>query len=763
MLPKQRWQIAPASPEAAYRLAEQFQISPLLAQVMLNRGLTSQEAAAHFLAPQTWMLPDPIDEFPDLAKALDRLATAIENRVQIAICGDYDCDGMTSTALLLRAVRSMGGKIEYAIPSRMHEGYGINRRIVEEFHDQGVGLILTVDNGISAYEPIARAVELGMSVIITDHHDLPEKLPPADAILNPKLIAQESPYRSLAGVGVAYVLANALAQHFGRTADLADSLLEMYTLGTVADLAPLVGVNRVWVTQGLACLPKSQNPGIRALIQASGQGDRADLKPEAIGFGLGPRINAIGRIADPQIVIELLTTDDDAVAAERAAQCELYNAERQEFCRTIEEEAVQLVEAAIASGDLDLLEERVLLVGKEDWHHGVIGIVASRLKERYGAPVFIYAVEDGKVRGSARGIPEFHIYEALHHCESLFQGFGGHPMAGGFAMKAENLPALRVGLREFARIHLSAEQIAPLIEIDAYATFAELDLKMLRELDRLQPCGLGNSEPVFWTANVKVITQKAMGKTGSHLNLNLDDGTATRRGVAWRVAEWLPLPEYIDVAYTLKANTWKGRISAELEIVGIRPAAPAPLEIPMPRPWENLVTWHDCHSDDAFTTLKNLVSTQVPSSILLYGHDAPSGLPVHYNRPQGQNVYAHLVLWTLPPSPLHLQWLLSVAKPQHVYLMGQPVPEMHPWTLRDHLRGIYNPTEPIRVLLLCQQQWVSPRALLDGLQDLGYVPHWPNLVKEEVHSLLGVPLLALPDWYRSESKDLAPLLVLRLT
>jgi single-stranded-DNA-specific exonuclease len=276
---------------------------------------------------------------------------------------------------------------------------------------------------------------------------------------------------------------------------------------------------------------------------------------------------------------------------------------------------------------------------------------------------------------------------------------------------------------------------------------------MLREMDRLQPCGLGNGDPVFWTANVRVINQKAMGKTGTHLNLNLDDGTANRRGVAWRVAEWMPLPEYIDVAYTLKANTWKGRISAELEVVGIRPAAPALLEIPMPRPWENSATWHDCHSDDALATLKNLVST-IEGSTLLYGYNPPSGLPVHYDRPQVQTVYTHLMLWTLPPSPLHLQWLLSVVQPRHIYLIGQPAPEMHPWTLRDHLRAIYAPTEPIPVLLLCQQQWISPRALLDGLQDLGYIPHWPSLVKEEVQPLLGVPLLGLPDWYSSHSRDL---------
>ena len=287
-IPQQRWQIFPPQVQQAQRMATVTQLSPLIAQVLINRGIQTPEQAWLYLDPETQQLPSPLDEFPDLIQSVNFLVTAIEQGHKIAVCGDYDADGMTSTALLLRALWHLGADAHYAIPSRMQEGYGINTRIVEDFHAYGVQLILTVDNGIAAYEPVARAVELGLTVIITDHHDLPEQLPPAQAILNPKLLPTSSPYYGVAGVGVAYILAVCLAQALNRTQDLTASSLELFTLGTIADLAPLVGVNRRWVRRGLQLLPKSRIPGIQALIEVAGldQGKKA-LKPEAIGFRLG--------------------------------------------------------------------------------------------------------------------------------------------------------------------------------------------------------------------------------------------------------------------------------------------------------------------------------------------------------------------------------------------------------------------------------------------------------------------------------------------
>lgn len=575
-LPNQRWQIAPSHP-AREELVNATGLSPLIAQVMLNRDVETPQLAEIYIEPESQSLPLPLAEFSDLAKSVELLKRAIARRDKIAICGDYDADGMTSTALLLRALRHLGGEVDYAIPSRMKDGYGINRRIVEEFASAGVGLILTVDNGISAYEPIARAVELGIKVIITDHHDLPAQLPPADAILNPKLLPESSPYRGLAGVGVAYILAITTAQSMGLLKGLTDRLLELFTLGTIADLAPLMGVNRRWLKRGLRRLPKSQLAGVQALMQVAGVSEeQKQLKPDDIGFRLGPRINAVGRIGDPQIVIELLTTEDEGIALERAMQCEQINRQRQDLCTQIEAEAIALVE----NTPIPWQRDRVLVVVQSNWHHGVIGIVASRLVDRYGVPVFIGTYEDdpSHLRGSARGIEEFHVFEALEFCKDLLGKYGGHKAAGGFSLPAQNLPAFKRRLSEFACQCLKPEYLKPLIKIDAKASFCQLTPSLYQQIDSLQPWGIGNEFPVFWTPNVRVLEQQLVGK--HHLKLILLQGDRENpnqtcaqnalSAIAWRWGEYFPLPTRLDIAYKLQENHWNGNTTLQLEIVGVR-------------------------------------------------------------------------------------------------------------------------------------------------------------------------------------------------
>lgn len=573
-LPAQRWQIATAQPELAQQIAQATDLSLLVAQVLLNRGITTPEQAQIFLNPDIEKLPSPLTEFPDLPLSLELLINAINCRSRMVICGDYDADGMTSTALLLRALRFLGGQVDYAIPSRMKEGYGINQRMVEEFHEEGIEVILTVDNGIAAHAPIARARELGLTVIVTDHHDLPPELPPANAILNPKLIPETSPYRGMAGVGVAYVLAVYLATSFNRP-ELNQTLLELFTLGTIADLAPLTGVNRRWVKQGLQLLPKSQLAGVQALVQVAGLSGSKELKPEAIGFRLGPRINAVGRIADPQVVIDLLTTDDPGVALERAMQCEQINRQRQLYCEEIEQEAIALSET------FDVQDDRVLVVINPGWHHGVIGIVASRLVERYGVPVFIGTNEDdGHIRGSARGIPEFHVFEALEFCKDLLAKHGGHKAAGGFSLKAENLPELRSRLRTFAHQQLAPELLKPLVTIDAESPLADADFSLFHQLDVLHPCGIDNADPVFWAANVRVGEQKRIGKGHLKLTVSQDGASGQRKlpAIGWRWGDYYPVPTHLDIAYRLRLNEWNGVVEIQLELVGARPATQTPVK-----------------------------------------------------------------------------------------------------------------------------------------------------------------------------------------
>lgn len=566
-VPPQRWHIAEADTQKAQWLAEQTNIDPVLAQVLLNRGIDTLEAATEFLHPENMVLPDPREVFPDLPVSLALLQQAIAQEWSVVICGDYDADGMTSTALLLRSLRWLGANVNYDIPSRMSEGYGINERIVEDCYKNGIRLILTVDNGIAAYDPIARAKELGIQVIITDHHDLPPELPPADAILNPKLLPTSSVYWGIAGVGVAYILAVSLAKGYQQEEQLDNDLLALFALGTVADLAPLTGVNRKWVRTGLRSLPHSPVEGIKALIQVSGVTQKKQtLKPEDIGFRLGPRINAVGRIADPQTVIELLTTDDPAVALQRATECEQINRERQSMCHAIEQEAIEWVETQ----GTDWQQRRVLVLVQPKWHHGVIGIVASRLVERYGVPVFIATYEDEQhqhIRGSARGIPEFHVFEALQFCDDLLGKYGGHRAAGGFSLAADNFAAFRDRLSQFAHQCLQPEHLKPLISIDARLSLAAADLPLYEQMQAFQPMGIENNTPIFWTS-VEVIDQKVVGD--NHVKLRCSEGDTLRDAIAWRWGSYYPLPRQIDVAYRLQENEFNGIISAQLEIAGVR-------------------------------------------------------------------------------------------------------------------------------------------------------------------------------------------------
>jgi single-stranded-DNA-specific exonuclease len=361
------------------------------------------------------------------------------------------------------------------------------------------------------------------------------------------------------------------AKKMGKLQGLTESLLALFTLGTIADLASLKGVNRRWLKRGLRKLPKSQLVGIQSLMQIAGiSEEQKQLQPDDIGFKLGPRINAIGRIGDPQIVIELLTTDDAGIGLERAMQCEQINRTRQELCEEIEKAAIELVEKTPIAWQKD----RVLVVVRKDWHHGVIGIVASRLVERYGVPVFIGTYEEddpSKIRGSARGIEEFHVFEALQFCRELLGKFGGHKMAGGFSLPTANLTAFKQKLSEFSHNILQIQHLKPLIKIDTLLDFKQINLELFHQIESLQPWGIGNELPVFWTPNVRVLEQQMIGKGKNHLKLLLAQTDDSRiKALVWRWGEYFPLPTRLDIAYKLRDNTWNDNTTIEIELVGVR-------------------------------------------------------------------------------------------------------------------------------------------------------------------------------------------------
>jgi len=562
-LPQQRWQLPATLPEkqdGAEAIAA-LGLDPEILAVLRRRGFCTAEAISHLLEPAP--APDPHQHFSDLNRAVQRLAQACAKAEAVAICGDYDADGMTSTALLVGVLQRLGARPVAAIPSRLDDGYGLNAAMVERLAEEGIALLVTVDNGIAAAEALERAQSLQVEVILTDHHTLPPQHPPYLALLHPACTPEGSPYRGLAGVGLAYVLAVALAGSLGRS-DATAMALDLFCIGTIADMAPLLGVNRRWLRDGLPRLHRSSLAGLQALQRLAGVGD-IPLDATAVAFQLAPRINAVGRLGDPQLVVELLTTADDERAMELAQECEALNRQRRELCDAIEAEAVALVEA---DGP-----ERTpfLLLAQSHWHHGVIGVVAARLVERFGLPVALLAGEgNGRLRSSVRAPQGFAVDQALGHCQALLERHGGHPAAGGFTVRAENVAALHRALNGLAGDWLKGRSNGAPVEPEARLSLDRVSPAFWRGLQRLEPLGAGLAVPVFWSAGCKVVEQRLL--RGGHLQLSLEQGGCRQRAIAWRWQGEGPVPSQVDVAFRLRNNLWRGEERLQLELVGLRPS-----------------------------------------------------------------------------------------------------------------------------------------------------------------------------------------------
>ncbi|MFZ9849927.1 MAG: single-stranded-DNA-specific exonuclease RecJ [Vulcanococcus sp.] len=555
--PEQRWQL-PAPVTIEPELRSLGLPDPLLA-LLLRRGHGDGAAITALLDPPA--APDPARHFPQLRQAVQRLRQACRSGETVAICGDYDADGMTSTALLVGVLQRLGAQAVAAIPSRQDDGYGLNSGMVEQLAGQGIRLLVTVDNGVAAREALERAASLGVDVILTDHHTLPAELPPCQALLHPACTPEQSPYRGLAGVGLAAVLGQALARSC-RSRDGLAMALDLFCIGTIADMAPLVGVNRRWLMDGLPRLAASDLLGLQALQQVAGLED-APIDATAVGFQIAPRINAVGRLGDPQLVVDLLTTTDPEQALELARQCEALNRQRRELCEAIEAEARALVEA---DGQQ---RSAFLLLAQSHWHHGVIGIVAARLVEHFGLPVALLASEgNGRLRASVRAPRGFAVDAALQHCSALLERHGGHPAAGGFTVQAERLAELHGALNQLAEQWLQERGSQVLLEPEALVNLAELTPAFWQQLQRLEPFGIGHATPLFWSSGCRVVQQREL--RGGHLQLTLEQGKATARAIAWRWQGGDRLPAEIDVAFHLRLNRWQGSEQLQLELRGLR-------------------------------------------------------------------------------------------------------------------------------------------------------------------------------------------------
>ncbi|WP_147820915.1 single-stranded-DNA-specific exonuclease RecJ [Salidesulfovibrio onnuriiensis] len=520
-------------PSSVAAFADELNVSSLIAEILWSRGLQSRSDMDRFLSPMLRHLADPVT-IPGLERAADVLAEGLRQGRKLAVWGDYDVDGITSTAVVKDFLRQCGVEALHHLPNRLREGYGMNVQGVEALAEEGVELLLTVDCGISDLEPIARAKELGMTVVVTDHHLPPETLPPADAICDPRLDESCHECADLAGVGVAFMLVVRLRRLMGwEHVDVRD-LLDLVALGTIADVVSLTGQNRILVKNGLLKIKDAGRPGMAALKLASDYDQFAELGAGQIGFNLAPRINAAGRLGDPEKALKLLLAGSVDEAMPYAQELDMANTERRRQEAEIAEEAMHQAE---------LQAHRVgLVLYAEHWHPGIIGIVASRVSEKFYKPTLILCKgEDGVVKGSGRSISEFHLHDGLKELSDMLLGFGGHKQAAGLSLDAGNLDELKRRFNEVVAAELGDIPLRPSIKVDRVLPFREIDYTLLRELELLQPFGLGNPEPVFISPPVTVQECSAFGREREHVKLTLADAetNAMLPGKAWRMASEL--------------------------------------------------------------------------------------------------------------------------------------------------------------------------------------------------------------------------------
>ncbi|MDF1554197.1 MAG: single-stranded-DNA-specific exonuclease RecJ [Deferrisomatales bacterium] len=570
----QRWTIRDGDPRAREELSRALSVSGLLAAVLVARGIAMPDPARAFLSPTLGELPDP-SGIPGMGAGAQRLAEGVMNGASLWVYADYDVDGVTSAALLTEFLTQCGARPRVHLPRRDREGYGLHASALEEIAAQGGQLVVTADCGITAVDAARRAVELGLELIITDHHAPGDELPQAAAVVNPKLPGSAYPEPAPAGVGVAWNLAAATRRELrlrgwfdaaGRAEPDLRDLLDLVALGTVADVVPLRGANRVLVRHGLEVLNRVPRAGVAALREVAGV--RGTLRGGHIGFQLGPRLNAAGRMGDPLAALQLLISSDPGEAARLAGELDRVNRERQSEERGIADAAVARVE-----------EEKwwpqrwSLVVEGAGWHPGVIGIVASRLVERFHRPTVVLGVVDGQARGSARSIRGLDLHQALGRCADVLTRFGGHAAAAGLQLPEEQVPGFRERFEAVVRDMLGEEDLVPELVVDAEVAFPELHRDAVADLVRLEPFGPGNPGPVLVSRGLTLVDLRTMGQEQEHLKLRLEQGGRSLDAVAWRQAsEFAALRRgaVLDVAFSPEVNAWKGAERVQLTVRGLR-------------------------------------------------------------------------------------------------------------------------------------------------------------------------------------------------
>jgi len=644
-------------------------LHPLIAQTLVRRGIQTPDSARAFLHPDSL----PSTPFPDIEPAVERIIEAIRKEETICVWGDFDVDGQTSTAVLVQTLQVLGADAVYYIPIRGKESHGIHIESLTPIIDNGAKLIVTCDTGITAPKAIDYCNSRGVDVVVTDHHELGETLPNAKAIVNPKLLPKGHLLANLAGVGVAYKLAEALFNQrskFGGQTSLED-LPDLVALGLIADVALLQGETRSLAQKGIQTLRNTNRLGLKVMAELSNT-DLKTLTEETIGFTFAPRLNALGRLGDANPSVELLLTQDPARARVLATQIEGFNAQR----RLLTSQVAEAAEAQLREHP-ELLTEPAIVLSHPSWPGGVVGIVANRIVDRYHKPAFLLTEgEDGILRGSARSVEGLHITDAITANKDLLISFGGHPMAAGVSLQKDNLPAFRRGLGKAVEKQLGEIALEePTLEIDSWLELNEINLDLADAIEMLAPFGAGNPKLILATRGVIMKSVSTIGKGKEHLRLNVEDGNGGNQSVLWWNGAGEELPEEgskFDIAYSLRASTFRGEKQITLQFDGFRVLEEKPMEIR-----ESKIEIRDMRLQPS------LLNLQPSTLIWAEGPDRAVGTP-RFDLEQADE----LSIYTTPASPALLREVLKIVKPRTVYVFGISPAEEKPDEFLAHLAGL---------------------------------------------------------------------------
>lgn len=560
---KKKWLLRAFDKNRVVEMSKEFHISPLTAIILYNRGIHDDDAIRRFLSKDIDVMHDPY-LLKDMEKAAERIRKAHDNKEKVTIYGDYDVDGITSIAILYKYLTEMGIDTDYYVPDRMQEGYGVNKDALDKIHSNGSSLVITVDTGITAVEESEYAKEIGIDVIVTDHHECKERIPDVYAAIDPKRKDCPYPFKSLAGVGVVFKLIQALDENKSLS-DLMDKYADLMCLGTVADISPLIDENRVIVTEGLKRFKTTSNVGLKALIDVSTNGKA--ITTSTIGYTIAPRINASGRLGCASRSVELFLTDDAEKAKKLAESLCEENTLRQQTEQKMFKEAMEYLDA-----NPEVKEDNVIVIPHADWHHGIVGIVSSKITEKFYKPSILFAIDGDEAKGSGRSVNGFNLFGALENCSDLLEKFGGHELAAGLTIKAENIEKFRQKINSCSQKQINEAMLTPTIQLDAAIKVPYITLETVNDINKLQPFGVDNPTPSFAVRNIKIHKISVMSE-GKHLRMTLLKDGKYLDSVGFGMGEYyqyLEEGDIIDVAFALDINDYKGFQNVQLILKDIK-------------------------------------------------------------------------------------------------------------------------------------------------------------------------------------------------